>query len=108
MEKNFKMVAKTLFGLEPILATELRKLGASKVEPGTRNVSFEGDTGFMYKANLCCRTAIKILKPITTFNVFTEEDIYKKVYAFPWENFMNVDGSLAVDATVFSDKFTHS
>jgi putative N6-adenine-specific DNA methylase len=108
MEKNFKMIAKTLFGLEEVLATELRKLGASKVEMGTRNVSFEGDTGFMYKANLCCRTAIKILKPITTFNVFTEEDISKKVYEFPWEDFMDVDGSLAVDATVFSDKFTHS
>jgi len=102
------MLAKTLFGLEEILATELRKLGASNVEIGTRNVTFEGDLGFMYKANLCCRTAIKILKPITSFNVFTEEDIYKKVYAVAWENYMDVDGSLAVDATVFSDKFTHS
>jgi len=102
------MLAKTLFGLEEILATELRKLGASKVEIGTRNVTFEGDTGFMYKANLCCRTAIKILKPITSFNVFTEADIYKKVYEIPWEDYMDVDGSLAVDATVFSDKFTHS
>jgi len=108
MEKNFKMLAKTMFGLEDVLATELRKLGASKVETGTRSVTFEGDTGFMYKANLCCRTAIKILKPITSFNVFTEEDIYKKVYAIPWENYMDVDGSLAVDATVFSEKFTHS
>ena len=62
----------------------------------------------MYKANLCCRTAIKVLKPVTSFNVFTEADIYKKVYAFPWENYMDVDGSLAVDATVFSEKFTHS
>ena len=85
MENNFKMLAKTMFGLEEILAAELRKLGASKVELGTRNVTFEGDTGFMYKANLCCRTAIKILKPITSFNVFTEADIYKKVYAIPWE-----------------------
>ncbi|MFT4801802.1 MAG: putative N6-adenine-specific DNA methylase, partial [Flavobacteriaceae bacterium] len=108
MEKNFKMIAKTMFGLEEVLATELRKLGASKVEIGTRNVAFEGDKGFMYKANLCCRTAIKVLKPVTSFNVFTEEDIYKKVYAFPWENYMDVDGSLAVDATVFSEKFTHS
>jgi putative N6-adenine-specific DNA methylase len=108
MEKNFKMIAKTMFGLEEVLATELRKLGASKVEIGTRNVSFEGDKGFMYKANLCCRTAIKVLKPVTSFNVFTEADIYKKVYAFPWENYMDVDGSLAVDATVFSEKFTHS
>jgi putative N6-adenine-specific DNA methylase len=62
----------------------------------------------MYKANLCCRTAIKILKPITVFNIFTEKDLYKKVYEIPWENYMDKEGSLAVDATVFSDKFTHS
>lgn len=108
MSNNFKMVAKTLFGMEELLASELRQLGASSVEIGIRNVSFEGDTGFMYKANLCCRTAIKILKPITVFNIFTEEDLYKKVYEIPWENYMDVKGSLAVNATVFSDVFTHS
>ncbi len=102
------MLAKTLFGLEDLLAEELRKLGASNIEKGTRNVSFEGDRGFMYKANLCCRTAIKVLKPISAFNVFTEEDLYKKVYEIPWENYMDANGSLAVDATVFSKKFTHS
>jgi putative N6-adenine-specific DNA methylase len=108
MGKNFKMVAKTLYGLEELLASELRQLGASAVEIGTRNVSFEGDTGFMYKANLCCRTAIKILKPITAFNVFKEEDLYQKVYDIPWEHYMEASGSLAVDATVFSKQFTHS
>ncbi len=108
MGNNFKMLAKTLYGLEELLAQELRKLGASNVEIGTRNVTFEGDTGFMYKANLCCRTAIKILKPISSFNVFTEADVYKKVYEIPWEQYMNVNGSLAVDATVFSKQFTHS
>ena len=108
MESNFKMVAKTLFGLEDLLAKELRQLGASGIEKGTRNVAFEGDTGFMYKANLCCRTAIKILKPITAFNVFTEEDLYKGIYKIKWEDYMEADGSLAVDATVFSKQFTHS
>ena len=108
MSMNFKMVAKTLFGLEELLAQELRHLGASSIEIGIRNVSFEGDIGFMYKANLCCRTAIKILKPITAFNIFTEEDLYKKVYEMPWEKYMQVDGTLAVNSTVFSDVFTHS
>ena len=108
MGNNFKMVAKTLYGLEELLATELRQLGASNVEPGVRNVSFMGDTGFMYKANLCCRTAIKILKPITAFNIFTEEDLYKKIYEFPWEKYLHANESLAVDATVFSKQFTHS
>ena len=60
---NFKMVAKTLFGFEDILAEELKNLGALNIKKGMRMVSFEGDNGFMYKANLACRTAIKILNP---------------------------------------------
>lgn len=108
MGKNYKMIGKTLYGMEQLLAAELRELGASAIEIGTRNVSFEGDLGFMYKANLCCRTAIKILKPIKSFNVFNENDLYDKVKAVSWESYMDADGSLAVDATVFSKQFSHS
>ena len=63
MENNFKMVAKTLFGFEELLAKELKQLGGQAVTIGVRHVSFLGDKGFMYKANLGLRTAIKILKP---------------------------------------------
>ncbi len=108
MGDNFKMVAKTLFGFEEILAKELRNLGAIHVKEGVRNVSFEGDTGFMYKANLCLRTAIKILKPIHAFTVKNEQDLYNKVYKMPWENYLKKDSTLAINATVFSENFTHS
>ena len=108
MGKNFLMVAKTLYGLEDLLARELRELGASEIEKGVRNVSFQGDTGFMYKANLCCRTAVKILKPISSFNVFDEEQLYKRVYEIPWENYLDSRGTLSVESTVFSKRFSHS
>lgn len=108
MEKNFLMVAKTLYGLEDLLAKELRELGASEIEKGVRNVSFKGDTGFMYKANLCCRTAVKILKPISSFNVFDQEQLYQKIYDIPWENYMDSRGTLSVESTVFSKRFSHS
>ena len=65
--ENYSMIAKTFFGFEDILEKELRQLGAMKVEKGIRSVSFSGDKGFMYKANLCLRTALKILKPIYSF-----------------------------------------
>ncbi len=102
------MIAKTLFGFEPILARELRELGAMDIKEGTRNVSFFGDMGFMYKANLSLRTAIKILKPYKSFEIFSEEDLYKNIYELPWEEFMDVDDTLAIDATVHSETFTHS
>ena len=108
MSKNFKMVAKTLFGFEEMLAKEIRNLGGSNVVEGVRNVSFEGDTGFMYKANLCLRTAIKIIKPIHSFSVRSENDLYKKIYAMDWAEYLSVDTTFAIDSTVNSDNFTHS
>ena len=108
MEENFRMVAKTLFGFEDILAKELTQLGAIRVEKGVRNVSFEGDKGFMYKANLGIRTAIKILKPIHSFRVVREDDLYKNVKKMKWETYLKATGSLAVDATVHNSVFTHS
>lgn len=105
---NFKMVAKTLFGFEELLAKELTQLGAQDVKIGVRSVSFVGDKGFMYKANLALRTAIKILKPLTTFRIKDEQDLYDQVYKIAWEDYMSENGSLAVNATVHSDKFTHS
>lgn len=108
MQNNFKMIAKTMYGFESILAKELMALGAMDVKEGTRNVSFVGDIGFMYKANLCLRTAIKILKPYCSFKIFSEEDLYKEIYNLPWEDLMDVEDTLAIDATVHSDTFTHS
>ncbi len=108
MEENFKMVAKTLFGFEELLANELTQLGAQDVKKGVRNVSFSGDKGFMYKANLGLRTAVKILKPIHSFTVNNEKDLYDKIYAMQWEDYLKPTGTLAVDATIHSDLFSHS
>lgn len=105
---NFKMIAKTLYGFEELLQKELRALGASKTEIGVRNVSFEGDNGFMYKANLNLRTAIKIIKPIYEFRVRNEEDLYKQVYSLALEHYLSEDQSFAIDTTLATDLFSHS
>ena len=108
MEENFKMVAKTLFGFEELLAKELTQLGARDVKIGVRNVSFVGDKGFMYKSNLALRTATKILKPIHSFKIQTEKDLYDQVYKMDWTPYLKSSGTLAVDATINSTVFTHS
>jgi putative N6-adenine-specific DNA methylase len=105
---NYNMVAKTLFGFEELLAKELTNLGAQDVKTGVRSVSFSGDKGFMYKANLSLRTAIKILKPLKTFRIANEQELYDNVYKIPWEDYMSENGTLAISATVHSEQFTHS
>lgn len=102
------MVAKTLFGFEDILANELRMLGAQNVEQGVRMVSFYGDKGFMYKANLSLRTALKILKPIKTFKVFDEESLYKGVQSIDWSDILLATQTFVIDATVYSESFNNS
>ena len=59
MSETFEMVAKTLYGLEEILAEELLALGANDLQIGRRMVSFTGDKELLYKANFHCRTALR-------------------------------------------------
>ena len=102
------MVAKTLFGFEPTLARELRHLGAQQVREGVRNVQFKGDKGFMYKANLALRTAIKILVPIHTFPVNDEFDLYKKLKKINWEEYFDETKTFAINSVINSDNFNNS
>jgi putative N6-adenine-specific DNA methylase len=108
MEKNFKMVAKTFFGFEDILAKEVQQLGGQDVQTGTRVVTFSGDKGFMYKANLSLRTALKILKPIKCFKVFNDKSLYDGIYSIDWSQFMNEKQTFVVDVTLYSEAFNNS
>lgn len=105
---NFKMVAKTFQGLEDVLRDELIALGAENVELGNRMVSFEGDLAMLYKANLCCRTALRILKPIVMFTSDSPDELYDKVRELPWEQYLNPDSTFSIDSTVYGEDFTHS
>lgn len=108
MNENFTMVAKTFFGFEDVLADELKKLGAMNIQKGVRSVSFKGDKGFMYKANLCLRTALKILKPIANFRVKNERDYYNKLFDFQWNKIFSAEQTFAVETTLSSETFTHT
>lgn len=107
-EGNFEMYAKTFFGLEDVLAKELVQLGAMRVTPRKRMVSFYGDKGFMYKANLSLRTALRILVPIQRDNVRNENQLYKSVSNIAWEKYLQPNETLTVDAVVNSSYFNHS
>jgi putative N6-adenine-specific DNA methylase len=106
--ENFKMIAKTFFGFEEILAKELQLLGAQEVEIGTRAVGFKGDKGFMYKANLSLRTALKILKPIYHFRAFNEQSLYKGIQGIDWSKYLEANQTFVIDSTIHSDHFKHS
>ncbi len=105
---RFILHAKTLSGLEPVLADELTALGAEDVQPGHRLVTFAGDQRLLYRASLCCRTAIRVLKPISTFPAESERALYDGVRRIDWSEHLDAGGTLAVDPVVWSSFSTHS
>jgi putative N6-adenine-specific DNA methylase len=102
------MQAKTFFGFETVLADELKSLGAADIVVKNRLVEFYGDQGFLYKANYSLSTALRILKPILSFSVKTEHQLYDKFKKFEWEKYLDIDQTFIIDSTVHSDYFTHS
>ena len=77
MKEIFQMSAKTFYGFEDILCEELKKIEAIDVFKSNRIVHFKGNKEIMYKANLCLRTALKILVPIAKRKVLNYESLYK-------------------------------
>lgn len=108
MSDQFEMVAKTFQGLENVLAKELTDLGALEVTPGRRMVSFKGDLEMLYKANFCCRTALRILKPFHKFIAADTDSLYDMVKDFDWDTVLSLDKTFSIDSVVNSDEFTHS
>lgn len=108
MGQKFEMVAKTLQGLEDVLAEELRDMGAENVEPGNRMVAFSGDLAMMYRSNLGCRTALRILKPIYKFIAHDTDSLYDMVKEVNWSDFLDEHTTFCIDSVVNSNEFTNS
>ena len=117
----FKMVAKTFKGLEEVLAEELIELGANEVQLERRAVSFKGDKAMLYRANLCLRTALRVLVPIKAESLKLrvergrkveskkpEDQVYEIAKSVKWERYMAEDSTFAIDATVYSDSLRNS
>jgi len=106
--KNFSMLAKTFKGLEEVLAQELIELGANDVLIERRAVSFKGDKALLYRANLCLRTASRVLVTLASFKVKDTDALYRQTKAVNWSQFMTAHTTFAIDSTVYSDTFRNS
>jgi len=98
--KNLQLTATTFYGLESILARELLELGARNIRAGNRAVHFEGDLGFMYKANFNLHTALRVLVEIAyTGKIYKAEHLYKAIGHIDWEQFIDAGSSIRIDVT---------
>ena len=133
-KREFRQVAKTFKGLEEVLAQELIELGANEVQMERRAVSYKGDKAMLYRANLCLRTALRVLVPIRVESlkvknernrrfesgkyrgeqskkaefIKPEDQVYEIAKRVKWEQYMTEDSTFAIDATVYSESLRNS
>ena len=96
-DMELTMCCPTLFGLEGIVADELRfggKLNDVHAENG--RVFFEGDENTLAWANLNLRCAERVLIRLGVFQAKTFDQLFEGVRALPWEQFIPKDGAFPV------------
>jgi len=103
-----KLIAKTLYGLEKVLAEELSVLGASGIQIANRAVVFNGDMSLLYKVNYCARTALSVLYPVAEFRIRSKDDLYREGSHIKWDKYLSDDGTFSVSPVVNSKYFDHT
>lgn len=103
-----KLIAKTLFGLEPLLENELRGFGAKNITILNRAIEFEGDLELLYKVNIHSRIAARILVPFAQFMARNEKELYTKINKIDWSKYLSNEKTFVIGSTTYGDVFTHS
>lgn len=103
-----RIIAKTLAGLEEVLAEEVQEITGKEVELLKRAIAFEGTLEDLYKINYQCRCLLRALVEIATKTIPEDvEALYKFVYDIDWSQYFDLDKTFAIDAVVYSEFFHH-
>ncbi|MCC7403073.1 MAG: RNA methyltransferase [Bdellovibrionales bacterium] len=95
-----KFLALTSFGLRDILEEEIKELGLKIVDREATGIFFESNWEGAYRANLCLRTATKILLPVLDFPAYKPEDLYHNIQKHDFTKYIRPEQTLSIDAHV--------
>ena len=80
--------APCLFGLEGLVADEVRAMGAEDVQAQNGRVLFSGDAAMLARANLWLRCAERVELVLGSFPARTFDELFEGVKALPLEDFI--------------------
>lgn len=95
-------------GFEELLAGELQHLGATAVAPGRGMVTFNGSLQTVYDANVCLRTAARVLVPLARGQVTDRDSLYELAASAEWDAIFGRDQSFAVEVAGRSRAFRNT
>lgn len=85
---KLQLTAPCHFGLESVLSSEVRRMGAENVRVSDGRVTFEGDETLLARANIGLRTAERVQILLGEFDAHSFEDLFQGVKKLPLEDYI--------------------
>lgn len=99
-----RCIATAVFGMEAIVAQEIRDLGFENVNVENGRVLFDADDLGIAKANLWLRTAERVYLMIGEFKATSFEQLFDQIEKLPWEAYIPKEGTFPVNAKSVKSK----
>lgn len=105
--QKVELIATATFGLESVVAEEVRGLGYTDVQVENGKVTFSADLSAIARTNLWLRTADRVRLKIGEFQATTFDELFEKTKALPWADWITEDAAFPVEgksvkSTLFS------
>ncbi len=93
---KIELIATAAFGLESIVARELKNLGYDNLTVENGRVTFPTEELGICRANLWLRSSDRILLKMGSFTARTFEELFQQTKALPWEEWLPEDANFPV------------
>lgn len=105
--QKVELIATATFGLEAVVAQEVRALGYEDVKVDNGKVTFTADISAIPRANLWLRTADRVRLKMGEFQATTFDELFEKTKALPWSDWLPENAAFPVEgksvkSTLFS------
>ena len=101
---NLTFCAPCHFGLEGLVAEEMRRLGLNNVRAENGRVRFDGTEADLAKASVNLRCAERVLVEVGSFEALTFDQLFEGVKALPFENFIPQNAAFPVKGHSLTSK----
>lgn len=97
MSEALSLIAVTGFGLEAVVARELRDLGYEKTTVEDGRVRFSGDFEALVRANLWLRSADRVVVEVGSFEARDFGELFDRTRDLPWDDWVPKDAQFPVN-----------
>ncbi|WP_031515882.1 THUMP domain-containing class I SAM-dependent RNA methyltransferase [Desulfofalx alkaliphila] len=101
---KLELIATAAFGLEAVVAHELKQLGYNNTKVENGRVTFVANEQAICHTNLWLRSAERVLLKVGEFKATTFEELFQQTKALPWTELLPVDANFPVEGKSIKSK----